>query len=486
MLYLQSDMSSEHKITSISWIINGFAVLHCLTTLFCHAMRISDTMMLTLLTMVMTLLICLRERQSIELSAVFIILVNIIGYAIGAGLQMIFRNALGFSGMLNPAVSTLITTELLGWTLHAFIRRFSRVQVAEADPSYFDASLKWMITAVVVIFILRFFITAAFSTDLFREHDVKDVISDFFDNSIVLIMLIALSIFTQYVYRKFLSGWNILLRWLFVGLAFLATSALSALIVELDLPMHFNLPLDPRYFEELMFISLIVNVCINLIVFVVGYIVSARRSMENERNKANMAQFQYIKLKQQINPHFLFNSLNVLDALVCDGRDEDASAYIHRLSGMYRYMLNNDSRTLVRLKDELEYTKMYVEMMKIRFEDGLDVNIDVPDKAMEKYVVPASVQLLVENATKHNAVSSSRPLKIVISSDGRSLTVRNNLNPKFTVVQSTGIGQKYIRQQYLDACGKNIIIEKADNEYVVVLPLIDQTLIPAGNDAKID
>lgn len=108
--------------------------------------------------------------------------------------------------MLDPAVSTLITTELLGWTLHAFIRRFSRVQVAEADPSYFDATLKWLITAVVVIFILRSFITAAFSTDLFREHDVKDVISDFFDNSIVLIMLIALSIFTQYVYRKFLSG----------------------------------------------------------------------------------------------------------------------------------------------------------------------------------------------------------------------------------------------------------------------------------------
>jgi hypothetical protein len=75
-------------------------------------------------------------------------------------------------------------------------------------------------------------------------------------------------------------------------------------------------------------------------------------------------------------------------------------------------------------------------------------------------LVPASVQLLVENATKHNAVSSSRPLKIVISSDGRSLTVRNNLNPKFSIVQSTGIGQKYIRQQYLDACGKNIKIEK--------------------------
>jgi LytS/YehU family sensor histidine kinase len=199
--------------------------------------------------------------------------------------------------------------------------------------------------------------------------------------------------------------------------------------------MHFNLPLEPRYFEELMFISLIVNVCINLIVFVIGYVVSARRSMENERNKANMAQFQYIKLKQQINPHFLFNSLNVLDALACD---------------------------------------------------GLDVNIDVPDKAMEKYVVPASVQLLVENATKHNAVSSSRPLKIVISSDGRSLTVRNNLNPKFTIVQSTGIGQKYIRQQYLDACGKNIKIEKTDNEYAVVLPLIEQNLIPVGDVAKTD
>ena len=466
-------MASENKTISISWIINGFAVLHCLTTLFCHAFRISDTMMLTLLTMVMTLLICLRERQSIELSAVFIILVNIIGYAVGVGLQVIFRNALGFNSMLNPALSTLITTEFLGWTLYAFIRRFGKVPKEADTPEYFDTSLKWMVAAVVIIFILRFLITAAFSTDLFIEHDVKDVVSDFFDNSIVLILLIVLSIFSQYLNRRFFKKWDMLLRWVVIGVIIVITSAMAAVIVELDLPMHFNLPLETRYFEELTVIALIVNVCINIIVFVTGYVMSARRSMENERSKANMAQFQYMKLKQQINPHFLFNSLNVLDALVSDGRNQDASAYIQKLSGMYRYMLNNDNRTLVKLGDELEYTRMYIDLMKIRFEDGLNVEIDVPDDDLDKYVVPSSVQLLVENATKHNAVSASRQLRVRITSDGETITVRNNLNPKFTSVQSTGLGQKYIRQQYLDACGKNIKIEKTDDEYIVMLPLIE-------------
>jgi two-component system LytT family sensor kinase len=484
MLYLQICHLKSKKI-SISWIINGFAVLHCLTTLFCHALRISDTMMLTLLTMVMTLLICLRERQSIELSAVFIILVNIIGYAVGVGLQAIFKNALGFSSMLNPALSTLITTELLGWTLYAFIRRFGRVPKEADSPEYFDTSLKWMIAAVVIIFILRFFVTAAFSNGLFTEHDVKDVVSDFFDNSIVLILLIVLSIFSQYLNRRFFKKWNMLLRWVVIGLIIVITSALAALIVELDLPMHFNLPLEAGYFEELTVIALIVNVSINLIVFVTGYVINARRSMESERSKANLAQFQYIKLKQQINPHFLFNSLNVLDALVSDGRNKDASTYIQKLSGMYRYMLNNDNRPLVKLRDELEYTRMYIDLMKIRFEDGMNVEISVPDADLEKYVVPSSVQLLVENAAKHNAVSASRQLRVRITSDGETITVRNNLNPKFTRVQSTGLGQKYIRQQYLDASGQDIKIEKTDDEYIVALPLIEQLrLSVVENDTR--
>lgn len=464
-------MPSNQKNISISLIINGFALLHFATTLVCYFMRVSDTMLLTLLTMVMTLIICLRERQSIELSAIFIILVNIIGYAIGMGLQIIFRSIFGIS-WVNPCLSTLITTEMLGWGLFGFIRKFGRNQSYNNDRAY-NTQIKWLVTAVIVIFILRFLITATFSTDLFVEHDVKDVISDFFDNSIVLILLIVLGILTQHLYRKFRHKWRLIWKLLDFCILFLFSTALSAVIVELDLPLHFNTPLDTKYFEELFVIALIVNAFINLIIYVIYYVVDARRSMEDERSKANMARFQYLKLKQQINPHFLFNSLNVLDALVCDGEEKEASTYIHKLSGMYRYMINNDSRSLVILRDELEFTKMYIDLMKVRFAEGLEVHFSIAEDAMKKYIVPASVQLLVENATKHNIISQRNPLKIQIYADDGHITVRNNLIPKLTPVQSTGLGQKYIRQQYLDICGENIRIEKNDTEYLVTLPLLE-------------
>jgi LytS/YehU family sensor histidine kinase len=108
----------------------------------------------------------------------------------------------------------------------------------------------------------------------------------------------------------------------------------------------------------------------------------------------------------------------------------------------------------------------------VRFPKGFDVDIDVPDEDQARFVLPCSIQLLIENATKHNTVSVDNPLIIRVESDGMQVKVSNNIIPKITTAPSTGLGQKYIRQQYMDLSGKSILIERTEEEYSVTLPLL--------------
>ena len=158
--------------------------------------------------------------------------------------------------------------------------------------------------------------------------------------------------------------------------------------------------------------------------------------------------------------------------LVCDEKNEEASMYIHKLAGIYRYMIKSEDYELVPLREEMEFVGQYIDLLKLRFPEGFDVIIDVPQEQMARFVLPCSVQLLIENATKHNAVSIDNPLVIKIKAEADKICVSNNLVPKITVSSSTGLGQKYISQQYQDLSGKSIDIRKTEDEYFVTLPLL--------------
>ena len=204
----------------------------------------------------------------------------------------------------------------------------------------------------------------------------------------------------------------------------------------------------------------------------INYALTARQKVDREKEKKHVAQFRYQKLKRQVNPHFLFNSLNALDCLVCEEKTEQASTYIHKLASVYRYMIRSEEEVVVTLGEELTFVGMYIDLLKVRFPEGFDVHIDVPEEDQARFVLPCSIQLLIENATKHNTVSVENPLIIKVVSDGVQVKVSNNVIPKVTSTPSTGLGQKYIRQQYLDLSGKSILIEKTEEEYSVTLPLL--------------
>ncbi len=458
---------SPIKNIKTSWVIHIFALLHAAVALCCRLAGIEDELLLTILTMTMALIVCLKRGLNIELTAATIIVVNILGYFIGNLGARIFQTFITQAFAVH-ATSTFITTEILGWSIVTLTGIFNiRKNQNLPDTSY----LSWLVLAMSGVFVLRLSIVVLFSGNHFIEGDVWTTAAKVFSNSFSLITLICLNVLYIRYARRFSRNWSKGVKILtFITFMLLAT-LLESILAGLDLSFRMNEVFN-KDFPILYATSLLAQITVYCIVFMINYALSAKSQMQEEREKANMAQYRYVKLKHQVNPHFLFNSLNILDCLICEETPERASAYTHKLAGIYRYMLKSEDEMIVSLRDELVFVGLYVDLLKERFPVGFEVETDVPESLMSRMVLPCSVQLLIENATKHNAVSADNPLRINVEAAGESIRVSNNIVPKMTKSPSTGLGQKYIRQMYLDLTGKQIEITENEEKYSVELPLI--------------
>ena len=212
------------------------------------------------------------------------------------------------------------------------------------------------------------------------------------------------------------------------------------------------------------------------LLFMLNFALQQQREVSKQRTRRHEAEFRYMTLKHQVSPHFLFNSLNVLDSIVHDGTREEASDYIQKMAALYRYIMKNEGKRLVPLADEIDFARTYQQLMQIRFPECLVFNDLVGPAPPEGWIVPCTLQLLVENAVKHNAVSAQNPLVITASTDGKSISVQNNLIPKLTpVANHTGIGLQYIRNQYRDIAGEEIEVLKTADSFSVTIPIIQES-----------
>lgn len=221
-------------------------------------------------------------------------------------------------------------------------------------------------------------------------------------------------------------------------------------------------------------LHIVIDVGAFCLVFVIYFAARMRNRADIERERTHQAEFRYMTLKQQVNPHFLFNCLNILDGIIQEepaGSDK-ASRYIHKLAGVYRYLLKHEGESFVRLSDEIEFARMYKELLEERFPQGLVFETDIAPEARPRYIVPCALQLLIENATKHNAITEENPLVIRITADRDSLTVSNNIVPRLSPSPSTGLGQKYIKQLYGDLSGRELVIRHDPDRYSITLPLL--------------
>lgn len=194
--------------------------------------------------------------------------------------------------------------------------------------------------------------------------------------------------------------------------------------------------------------------------------------MEAEELKMMTAQAELQLVKSQVNPHFLFNNLNVLSALVMKNNSE-ANQFIEAFSKVYRYILNNHDKELVDIETEIEHTRPYIFLLQKRFPDGLVIRMNIPENYNRLYVIPASMQMLIENAVKHNVVSRNKPLYIDVHANGNnSIVVTNNMQSRNPDEASTGIGLSNIIKRYLLVSGREVSIEKTTESFAVTIPLI--------------
>lgn len=221
-----------------------------------------------------------------------------------------------------------------------------------------------------------------------------------------------------------------------------------------------------------LWITLTIVIIFHVVYFYNSY---QKKKIKEQKVIAGTASAKFDALKNQLDPHFLFNSLNVLTSLIEENPD-NAQMFTTSLSKVYRYVLEQKNKDIVTVDEELNFARTYMSLLKMRFEDS--IIFEIPDRASnpDSKVVPLSLQLLLENAVKHNMVTSSKPLHIKIYEDGNNLVVENNLQPKQIVKKSSGVGLENIKQRYQLLTNKKVLINQEANRFAVAIPMLTKQI----------
>ncbi|MBZ5858762.1 sensor histidine kinase [Flavihumibacter profundi] len=231
---------------------------------------------------------------------------------------------------------------------------------------------------------------------------------------------------------------------------------------ELRLPLKLAILYSTR-------INLFLHAINAIFVFVSAY---KQKELEAEALHRITVQAQLQAIRNQVNPHFLFNNLNILSSLVIKDNPE-ANEFVEAFAKVYRHILHTQHDELVTLGTELDYIQPYIFLLLKRFPESLSISIQVSDNFLKYQIVPGALQLLIENAIKHNVVGKKHPLLIDISVNGMNkLVVTNNLQKKEVVESSTQIGLKNIQDRYFLSTGQSISITSVSGIFSVQLPLI--------------
>jgi LytS/YehU family sensor histidine kinase len=192
---------------------------------------------------------------------------------------------------------------------------------------------------------------------------------------------------------------------------------------------------------------------------------------EAEQLKQENLQSQLESLKSQVNPHFLFNSLNSLSSLISED-SEKAEKFLDELSKVYRYLLRNNEDDLTTLHSEMQFIQSYYHLLKTRYGDSLLLKTQIEDHYLDYWLPPLTLQMLVENAVKHNVMMRELPLRIHITINNGKLVIANNLQRKVRRVSSNRVGLGNIAKKYKLLRQDNIMVRENDQEFAVIIPLI--------------
>ncbi len=451
------------------YLVHIFAVAHAAIVLLCYAFDVRDELVLTMATIAMIALIGLRNGQNTSMIALSIIAGNILGYLFGTYGAKVVALVVEQPAVIH-ATTTFCFTEIMGWGLLLFYGALNKGK-KEALAGRWTPDMVQLITIIAVILLARIAYSYTFG-ELLQAESVSRMVRMFFGNSFAVTIMICANI----IYVILLDKYTALYRaWLYVGATLLQSvlmALVTALIIGYDFPFMEQRAFADVGFVELCAITFIANIVVYIVVTLIYQLQKTRTRIQREKEKRHLAQFRYNMLKQQMNPHFLFNSLNILNGLIEEQQTEQAEEYVRKLASLYRYVMKNEEEALVSVREEMEFTNQYLDLLRVRFQQGFSVECSMQPEHRNRCVVPCGIQLLIENAFKHNVVHSESPLQIEIIFSDSHIVVRNNRQPKLSQTESTNLGLKSLSQQYRNIAGVDIAIEQSDKCYEVRLPLL--------------
>ncbi len=231
----------------------------------------------------------------------------------------------------------------------------------------------------------------------------------------------------------------------------------------------FRLIVEPPWWQRPWVIALMLSAAAALVIALIA--ARDRRLRYKQRMEQEQVRFQLEALRSQVDPHFLFNSFNTLVELI-ETEPQKAVIHVDQLSTFFRNILQVRDRELITLDEELDLLRTYVGLEQRRFGEAIVLQVELPERLRTMMIVPLTLQLLVENAIKHNAATRSAPVTVVISSEDDTLVVRNNILPKLTPPRSTGFGLESIRKRYAALTERPVSVERGTHTFVVRIPLI--------------
>ena len=224
---------------------------------------------------------------------------------------------------------------------------------------------------------------------------------------------------------------------------------------------------------KILVFIIIVTIMIMAIYEAIYYNVRLKKSVrEEEQSKRILIQAQLDALLNQAQPHFFFNTLNTLRDIIDQNPKEDAIEFVDKLSDVFRFLLEVGNDNVIPLKNELRFAKAYIHIQSERFGNNLKLNWDIPEVYLDAMIVPMSLQLLLENAIKHNVISKAKPLQINVVAKDDTLIIENKIALKSTQLPSTKVGLENIKKRYALISSKSIEIENDGTHFTVSVPLL--------------
>ena len=268
--------------------------------------------------------------------------------------------------------------------------------------------------------------------------------------------------------RRYFIGWNKQLANIISNVFLYLLLSFLAYILFKTLPDNIEIYSLTFFLEK--FISAEISALF------IAYVLVTNRNKKQNREAISQLQIEskiaeLQGLKEQISPHFLFNTLNTLISVIRTEEKSESIDFVENLSSVYRYLLDNQSLDIVKVEEELTFVKSYIYLLKKRFGDDLKININIGSEIENNSVPPFALQMMIENAIKHNVLSGNHPLEIKIEQIGTHFRVENNLNPK-PVTESLGIGLVNLNKRFKLIASKEIIINKSEQTFSVSIPLI--------------